>query len=119
MARSAGLAHVGAVSFLAARISPAGSFWLSLTGGAALAREAELRGVRAGYAGTAAAVLETVAIMGPLRINNPLTQALSAPLLGAMQARGRGRLAQFLACLTIRLLHYTVLTAFAVLVLLG
>ena len=46
--------------------------------------------MRAGYAGSAAAVLETVAIMGPLRINNPLTQALSAPLLGAMQARGHG-----------------------------
>jgi hypothetical protein len=119
MSDPAGLAHVGAVSFLVARVSPAGSFWLSLTGGAALAREADLRGMRAGYASSAAAMLETVAIFGPLRINNPLTQAISAPLLGAMHARGRRPLTMFLACLVIRLLHYTVLTALAVFVLIG
>ena len=119
MAPRVGLAHVGAVSFLAARVAPTGSFWLSLAGGAALAREAELRGMRAGYASSGAAMLETVAIVGPLRLNAPLTQAMTAPLLGAMHRRRRRWLSQFLACLTIRLLHYTVLTAFAVLVLLG
>ncbi|MDQ6835745.1 MAG: hypothetical protein M3016_06100 [Actinomycetota bacterium] len=119
MATPIGLAHVAVVSFLAARLAPTGSFWLSLAGGAALAREADLRGMRAGYASSAAAMLETVAIVGPLRFNAPLTQALSAPLLGAMHARGRGPFAQFAACLAIRLLHYTVLTAFAVFVLLG
>lgn len=64
-------------------------------------------------------MLQTVAIVGPLRFNAPLTQALSAPLLGAMHARGRRPLTQFIACLAIRLLHYTALTAFALLVLLG
>src|SRR5436190_3262135 len=115
----AGLAHVAAVSFLSARVAPTGSFWLSLAGGAAVARESEERGMRSGYASSAAAMLETVAIVGPLRINAPLTQAVSAPLLGAMQARGRRPLSQFLAALAIRLVHYAILTAFAVLVLLG
>jgi hypothetical protein len=119
MATPAGLSHVAAVSFLAARVAPTGSFWLSLAGGAAVAREAEVRGMRSGYASSAAAMLETVAIVGPLRLNAPLTQALSAPLLGAMQARGRRAFTQFLACLAIRLAHYAVLTAFTVLILLG
>src|SRR5437764_7053603 len=114
-----GLSHVAAVSFLAARVAPTGSFWLSLAGGAAVAREAAVRGLRSGYASSAAAMLQTVAIVGPLRINAPLTQAISAPLLGAMQARGRRPFTQFLACLAIRLVHYAILTAFAVLVLLG
>jgi hypothetical protein len=119
MATPAGHTHVGAVSFLAARVAPTGSFWLSLAGGAAVAREAAVRGLRSGYACSAAAMLQTVAIVGPLRINAPLTQAITAPLLGAMEARGRRPFTQFLACLAIRLVHYTVLTAFAVLVLLG
>ena len=119
MATPAGLSHVAAVSFLAARVAPTGSFWLSLAGGAAVAREAETRGMRSGYASSAAAMLETVAIVGPLRLNAPLTQAVSAPLLGAMHARGRRPFTQFLACLAIRLVHYAILTAFAVLILLG
>ena len=119
MPAPAGLSHVAAVSFLAARVSPTGSFWLSLTGGAATARESVLRGMRSGYASSAAAMLQTVAIVGPLRINAPLTQAVSAPLLGAMHARGRRPFTQFLAALVIRLIHYTILTAFTVLILLG
>src|SRR5258707_10972666 len=75
--------------------------------------------MRSGYASSAAAMLQTVAIVGPLRINAPLTQAVSAPLLGAMHARGRRPLTQFVAALAIRLVHYTILTAFAVLILLG
>lgn len=114
-----GLAHVCAVSFLAARIAPTGAFWLSLAGGAALARESDLRGMRSGYASSVAAMLETVALVGPLRFNAPLTQAMSAPLMGAMHARGRRPVAQFAACLAIRIAHYTVLTAFALFVLLG
>src|SRR3979411_323183 len=58
-------------------------------------------------------------MVGPLRFNAPLTQALSAPLLGGMHARGRRPAALFAACVAIRLLHYTVLTGFALLVLLG
>ena len=112
MPAPAGLSHVAAVSFLAARVAPTGSFWLSLTGGAAVARESDVRGMRSGYASSAAAMLQTVAIVGPLRINAPLTQAVSAPLLGAMHARGRRPFTQFLAALVIRLIHYTILTAF-------
>jgi hypothetical protein len=116
---SAGLAHVAALSFLAARAAPSGAFWLALAGGAALAREADTRGVRAGYAASVAAMLQTVAIVGPVRFSAPLTQAMSAPLLGAMHARGRRPAELFVACLVIRLVNYAVLTAFAVFVLLG
>jgi hypothetical protein len=119
MATRAGLAHVAAVSFLAARAAPSGAFWLALTGGAALAREAETRGIRAGYAASAAAMLQTVAIFGPLRFSAPLTQALSAPLLGSMHARGRRPVLLFAACLVIRLLNYAVVAAFTLFVLLG
>ena len=119
MATRAGLAHVASVSFLAARVAPSGAFWLALTGGAALARESEMRGMRAGYAASAAAMLQTVAIFGPLRFSAPLTQALSAPLLGSMHARGRRPAVQFAACLAIRLVNYAVVSAFTLFVLLG
>ncbi len=114
-----GLAHVAALSFLAARAVPSGAFWLALAGGAALAREADMRGARAGYAASVAAMLQTVAIVGPVRFSAPLTQAMSAPLVGAMHARGRPPIALFAVCLVVRLLNYAALTAFAVLVLLG
>lgn len=70
-----------------------------MAGGAALAREADLRGLRAGYASSAAAMLETVAIVGPLRLSAPITQALSAPVLGWMHARRRRWLTMFATCL--------------------
>jgi hypothetical protein len=119
MATRVGLAHVAAVSFLAARVAPSGAFWLALAGGAAVAREADLRGVRAGYASSAAAMLQTVAMVGPLRLSAPLTQALSAPLLGSMHARGRRWVSMLVVCLAIRLAIYAALTSFTVLVLLG
>ena len=119
MATPVGLAHVAAVSFLAARLAPSGAFWLALAGGAAVARESDLRGLRAGYAGSAAAMLQTVAILGPLRLSAPLTQALSAPLLGSMHSRGRRSLSMFAVCVAIRLALYAALTAFTVFVLLG
>ncbi len=75
--------------------------------------------MRAGYAASAAAMLQTVAIFGPLRFSAPLTQALSAPLLGSMHARGRRPATQFAACLVIRLLNYAVVSAFTLFVLLG
>jgi hypothetical protein len=114
-----GLAHVAAVSFLAARLAPSGAFWFALAGGAAIAREADLRGVRTAYATSAAAMLQTVAMVGPLRFSAPLTQALSAPLLGRMHARGWRSLSMFAVCLAIRLALYAALTAFTVFVLLG
>jgi hypothetical protein len=119
MATRVGLAHVAAVSFLAARVAPSGAFWLALAGGTAVAREADLRGVRAAYASSAAAMLQTVAMVGPLRLSAPLTQALSAPLLGWMHARGRRWLSMFVVCLAIRLAIYAALTSFTVFVLLG
>jgi hypothetical protein len=119
MGTPVGLAHVAAVSFLAARVAPSGAFWLALAGGAAIAREADLRGVRAGYASSGAAMLQTVAIVGPLRLSAPLTQALSAPLLGWMHARGRRWPSMFAACLAIRLALYVALTSFTLFVLLG
>lgn len=115
----AGLAHVAAISFLAARVAPAGAFWLSLAGGAAIARQGETRGLRLAYASSAAAMLQTVAMVGPLRFSAPLSQALSAPLLGAMHRRGRRWTSLFAVCLAIRLALYTALTAFVLFVLLG
>ena len=64
-------------------------------------------------------MLQTVAVMGPARVNAPLTQALTAPLMGRMQARGAHWGVELLACLGIRLLHYAVLGAAFVFIVLG
>ena len=96
-----GPAHVAVVSFLAARAAPTGGFWIALAGGVALARVAERRGARLGFGASAAAMLETVAIIGPARIGVPLTQAISAPILGRLHARGGGFWPQFFACATV------------------
>jgi hypothetical protein len=114
-----GLAHVATASFLGSRAAPSAPFWLALPGGVALARAAARRGWRSGYGASAAALLQTVAIMGPARINNPLTQAMTAPLLGRLEARGRPAWLQVLVCATIRLAHYTVLSALYIWVVLG
>jgi hypothetical protein len=116
---AAGPAHVGVVSFLAARAAPTGGFWIALAGGVALARVAERRGARLGFGASAAAMLETVAIIGPARFGVPLTQALSAPLLGRMHARGAGFWPQLAACAAVRLLHNTATTAFFIWVIAG
>jgi hypothetical protein len=114
-----GLAHVATASFLAARAAPSVGFWVALAGGVALARAGARRGMRTGYGASVAAMLQTVAIIGPARFAVPLTQALSAPLLGAMEARGRAVALQLLACSAIRLVHNAVTAAFAILVLTG
>jgi hypothetical protein len=110
---------VAVVSFLAARAAPAGGFWIALAGGVALARVAERRGARLGFGASAAAMLETVAIIGPARIGIPLTQAATAPMLGRLEARGWRPLPQILACAAIRLLHNTATTAFFIWVITG
>jgi hypothetical protein len=115
----AGPAHVAVVSFLAARAAPTGGFWIALAGGVALARTAERRGARLGFGASAAAMLETVAIIGPARFGIPLTQALTAPMLGRLEARGVAVLPQILACAAIRLLHNTVTTVFFIWVIAG
>ena len=114
-----GPAHVGVVSFLAARAAPTGGFWIALAGGVALARVAERLGARLGFGASAAAMLETVAIIGPARLGVPLTQAVSAPILGRLHARGARFLPQLLACATVRLLHNTATTAFFIWVITG
>jgi hypothetical protein len=114
-----GPAHVAVVSFLAARAAPTGGFWVALAGGVALARLAERRGARVGFGASAAAMLETVAIIGPARFGVPLTQALSAPMLGRLHARGVGFWRSFLACAAVRLVHNAATTAFFVWVIAG
>ena len=115
----AGPAHVATVSFLAARVTPTGGFWIGLAGGVALARVALRRGLRQGVGASVAAMLETVAIMGPARFGVPLTQAVTAPILGRLEARGTRQLFQVLVCGAIRLIHNTVTTAFFIWVIAG
>ena len=98
-----GPAHVAVVSFLAARAAPTGGFWVALAGGVALARVAQRSGARLGFGASIAAMLETVAIMGPARFGVPLTQAATAPMLGRLEARGWAVLWQILACGVLRL----------------
>jgi hypothetical protein len=114
-----GPAHVAVVSFLAARAAPAGGFWIALAGGVAIARVAERRGARLGFGASIAAMLETVAIIGPARLGIPLTQAATAPMLGRLEARGWRPLPQILACAAIRVLHNTATTAFFIWVITG
>ena len=114
-----GLAHVATVSFLAARAAPSMQFWIALAGGIALARSAAQHGLRTGYGASAAAMLQTTAVMGPARVNGPLTQALTAPLLGRLHRRGTSVPLQIVACFAIRLTHYAVLTAALVWIVLG
>jgi hypothetical protein len=85
----------------------------------ALARVAERRGARLGFGASAAAMLETVAIIGPARIGIPFTQAVSAPMLGRLQARGWPPLPQIVACAGVRLLHNAATTAFFIWVITG
>jgi hypothetical protein len=114
-----GFAHVAVVSFLAARAAPTGGFWIALAGGVALARVAQREGARLGFGASAAAMLETVAIIGPARVGIPLTQAATAPMLGRLEARGWRATAQVLACAAVRLLHNTATTAFFIWVIAG
>jgi hypothetical protein len=106
-----GLAHVATASFVGARIAPAAQFWLTLPGGVAIAQASRRRGLSPGFGASLAATLQGVAILGPLRVTVPVTQALSAPLLGALERRGRGIAPQFAVTLAIRLLIYTALNA--------
>lgn len=107
------------VSFLASRASPTAGFWIALAGGVALARAGAVRGARWGYGVSLGAMLETVAIMGPARFGVPLTQALTAPLLGVLNARSTSTLRQVLACAAIRIVQNAVFVAFFIYVLAG
>ena len=116
---AAGAAHVATASFLASRAAPTAGFWVALAGGVALARAASRRGARPGFGASLAAMLETVAIMGPARFGVPLTQALTAPMLGRLHARSAGLVLQGLACGAVRLGHNFATTAFFIWVITG
>jgi hypothetical protein len=64
-------------------------------------------------------MLQTVAIIGPARFSVPLTQGLSAPLLGALERRSVPAGWQMLACGSIRFAQIALQTAFAIFVLTG
>lgn len=93
--------------FLCSRAVPFGGFLVTLAGGVAIARAAEQQGARRGSGASLAAMLQSVAIMGPARLGVPLTQALTAPLLGRMEAGRIGIFRQVLACGAIRLVQNT------------
>jgi hypothetical protein len=118
-AEPTGLAHVATVSFLASRAAPSLQFFFALGGGVALARSAAQWGARTGYGIALASMLQTVAVMGPARINAPLTQAITAPMMGRLQARGARPVTEFLACLGLRLVHYAILLVAFIYVILG
>ena len=115
----AGLAHVATASFIGARVVPTGGFVVALAGGIALARAGQRLGLRAAYGASIAAMAQAVAVMGPLRIGIPLTQSLSAPLLGRMHARGASLAAQFAACAAIRLLDQIATILFYIWIVVG
>jgi hypothetical protein len=114
-----GLAYVATVSFLASRAAPTAGFVVALAGGTAMARAGQRLGARRGYGASIAAMLESVAIMGPARFGVPLTQAVTAPMVGRLEARGVHSVLQGLACGAIRLLLNTISTAFFIWVILG
>ena len=114
-----GLAHVASCSFLASRLAPSGQFFIALGGGLALARAAQRHGLRAGYGASIAAMVQTVALIGPARFNAPLTQALNAPVIGRLIDRGSSFAVQLAACLGIRLVHYAILNVLFVAIVVG
>lgn len=114
-----GLAHVATASFLASRVAPSAGFAIALAGGVALARTAQRLGLRHAFAASLAAILQTIAIMGPLRLNVPMTQAVSAPVLGRMEVRGHGTVAQACAAGAMRLTMNSLGTAFYIWVIVG
>jgi hypothetical protein len=116
---AAGLAHVATVSFLASRALPSVGFWVALAGGVALARAALRDGARLGYGASVAATLQTIALIGPTRFSVPLTQALSAPMIGALERRSTPVPWQVIAAGAIRLSHVSAQFAFGVFVLTG
>lgn len=114
----AALANVGALVFLAARAVP-GGFWLALAGGVPLARAGQRHGTRAGYATAGASLVETVAVMGPARLGIPLPHAASAPLLGALEARGAAYILLAATGALIRYGYYLATTALYIWVFVG
>ncbi|HWC25115.1 MAG TPA: hypothetical protein VG474_00900 [Solirubrobacteraceae bacterium] len=118
-AAQAGLAHVATASFLTSRVVPTGGFAVALAGGVALARTGRVAGLRTGYGASLAAMLQAIAVLGPSRISVPLTQALSAPLLGRLHARGARLATQIAACAAIRASDQVAFTLFYIWIIAG
>src|SRR5829696_891670 len=116
---ASGLAHLAAVSFLASRLAPAAGYWVALPGGVAVARAAARRGLRTGAGASLAALAQTVAVMGPARLSIPFTQAATAPLVGWLEARDAGPVAQAAVVAIIRFTLALLSTAFFIWVILG
>src|SRR4051812_12415605 len=114
-----GLAHLAAVSFLASRLAPAAGFWVALPGGGAVARASARRGLRTGAGASLAALAQTVAVMGPARLTIPFTQAATAPLVGWLEARDAGPVAQAAVVAVVRFGLALISTAFFIWVILG
>ena len=117
--QTSGLAHLAAVSFLASRLAPTAGFWVALAGGVAVARAAASRGLRTGIGASLAALAQSVAIMGPARLSIPLTQALTAPLVGWMEARRTAASAQVAAVAALRVALAFFWTAILIWIILG
>ena len=107
------------MSFVASRAVPSGGFWVALAGGVATARAGERHGLREGFGASVAAMVESVALMGPARLGVPLTQAASAPLLGRMHGRRAPFWRQYATCIAIRLAQNSLSTAFVIWVIVG
>jgi len=110
---------VATAAFVASRVTPTGGFAVALAGGVALARTAQRAGLRLGWAAALAATLQAIAVMGPARVGVPLTQAVSAPVLGRMETRGSSSLAQWLVAAAVRVTHNVVSTVVYVWIILG
>jgi hypothetical protein len=100
-------------------VVPTGGYAVGLAGGVALARAAQVAGMRAGYGASLAAMLQAVAVLGPSRVSVPLTQALSAPLLGRLHVRGSRLATQIGVCAAIRAVDQVVLTLFYIWIITG
>ena len=118
-AELAGLAHVSTLAFIAARAAPPLGFPLSLAGGVAIARSAHRLGLRNGYGVGLGAVLETAAVVGPARLGGPISQAISAPLIGGLARRGAPSWLQVLAVAVARFAYTALTTTFFILVIAG
>ncbi len=118
-AAQAGLAHVATASFLASRVVPTGGYAVALAGGVALARAAQVAGMRVGYGASLAGMLQAIAVLGPSRVSVPLTQALSAPLLGRLHVRGSRLATQIGVCAAIRAIDQALLTLFYIWIITG
>ncbi len=115
----AGFAHVATLAFVAARAIPGFGFPVSVVGGTAIAHATEHLGGRRGAAAGVAAAIESVAILGPARMSGPGGQLLTAPLIGALAARGRRPILQVVACAAVRAVFNLLTTLIFIVIIAG